>query len=208
MNWKNQLGSFLAIAVMCSLLFGCRTLPPGMAQVTDPAQRYILKDLSVAVPAGEGWYVQMEGENTIYFMKTNAPSHSLVASVKPFAFPPVSINRDQFQKLLKAAFEKEQKNSKRYKDGSFEASPDGRFGDLAVRIHTIVKDFAPVNLPSGTKYLTLNTYAVYFRVPRTDSFLWIMYSERSKPQDGDAALGEKADRFFDSIQLSPAEGKR
>jgi len=210
MHWKNQLGSFIAIAVMCSLLFGCRTLPPGMAPVKEPAQRYTLKDFSISAPAGEGWYVQMMGENTIFFMKTvnEDPSHTLAAGVRPFASSPAPINRDEFHKLLKAAFDKEQKDSKRFKDGSFEASPDGRFGDLAVRIHTVAKDFAPANLPPGTKYLILNTYAVYFKLPRTDSFLWIMYSERSKTQDGDAALGEKADRFFDLFQLTPAGNKQ
>jgi hypothetical protein len=174
-----------------------------MARVSNPAQLYALKDFSVSAPTGEDWYVQMQGENDILFyrMAEAVSAHSIVTGVKSFVPPSLPKSKDEFEKLLRNTFEKEQEKSERFRNAGLEVSPDTRFGDYSVFVHSVSKDFSPRKLPSDAEYLLLNIYAYYIKVPQSDTFLYIWYSERSKPADGDSGLSEKAHRFFDSFQL-------
>lgn len=192
--------------LLCISFLGCRTLPPGMARVDNPAQRYALKSFSISVPTGEDWYVQMQGENDILFYKMvdAASAHSIVAGVKPFVPPSVPKNRDEFEALLRETFTKEQEKSERFRNAGLEVSPDNKFGEYSVLVHSISKDFSPRKLPSDVEYLRLNTYAHYIKSPGGDSFFYIWYSERSKPMDSDSGLSKKADSFFNSFEMLPA----
>jgi hypothetical protein len=191
--------------LLCVGVLGCRTLPPGMAQVDSPAQRYTLKSFSITAPTGENWYVQMQGENDILFYKMvdAASAHSIVAGVKTFVPSSVPKNRDELETLLKESFTKEQEKSERFRNAGLEVSSDNRFGEYSVMVHSISKDFSPRKLPSDAQYLLLNTYAYYVKPPSSDAFLYIWYSERSKSADSGSTLAKKADDFFNSFQMLP-----
>jgi hypothetical protein len=194
--------------IVCLLVFtgllGCQTLPPGMARVDSPGQRYVMKDFSVSAPAGDDWYVQMQGENAILFyrMADIQLAHSIVAGVKTFSPPFVIKDREELAKLLKDSIEKEQEKSQRYRNTAIDVRPDSRFGDYSVFVHSESKDFSPAKLPSGTAYLLLNTHAYYFKPPKSSDYLYVWYSERSRPEDRDMKMAEKADAFFQSFHLS------
>ena len=207
MNRESWFGAIVLLP--CIILSGCQTLPPAPAQPAVPAQRFVMKDFSVRAPGGGAWYVQMEGENSILFYKgTDASSgHTIVAGVKPFVPPSHPSSREEFARLLKEALAKEQKDSERFRNADLEISPDNRFGEYSIRVHFVSKDFSPYRLPLDAKYLILNTHAYYIKLPKTNEYLHVWYSERSRPEDGDAALAEKAGSFFESFQLLTVETK-
>lgn len=193
----------------CIILFGCQTLPSGMARPIEPAQQLVMKGFSMSAPGGDGWYVQMQGENSILFYKgTDAHSaHTIVAGAKPFVPPSHPRSREEFESLVKEALAKEQVSSARFRNVDLEVLPDNRFGEYCIRVHFVSKDFSPYRLPSNAEYLILNTYAYYIRLPKTNEYLHVWYSERSRPEEGDAALAEKATSFFESFHLLSVETK-
>jgi hypothetical protein len=195
----------------CLILFlvGCQTLPPEKARLTAPAQRFVMKNYSVSAPTGDAWLAQKQGENSILFYKgTDAASgHTVVAGVEPFVPPSHPKSRDEFQRLLQETLAKEQGSSERFRNTDLEFSPDNRFGEYSIRVHFVSKDFSPYRLPSGADYLVLNTYAHYIKLPKTNEYLHVWYSERSRPEHGDPALAEKAGGFFESFQLLSAGTK-
>ncbi len=147
--------------------------------------------------------MQQPGEDSILFYKMAdvSSAHTIVAGVKPFVPPSLPTTRGEFETLLRGTFEEQQKQSKRY-DTDFEVAPDSLFGEYSVFVHSRSKDFNPAKLPSGAEYLLLDIYGYYIRIPESDTFLYVWYSERCMPADADPALSEKAHLFFDSFQLS------
>lgn len=209
MNKCRGVQGLILCLILLTVLGGCQTLPPGMARVDRPSQHYVMKGFSISVPAGNDWYVQMQGENAILFYRMTDPdsAHSIVAGVKPFSPPMAVKSKEEFEKLLKDSIEEERQKSKRFRGTGMEVLSDKRFGEYSIFVHTASKDFSPAKMPSDTEYLLLNIYAYYIRPPKSDVYLHLWYSERSRPGDSDANIAEKAEIFFQSFQLMSLEAK-
>jgi hypothetical protein len=209
MKWDKGLWLLVVLLLTGAGLFSCRTLPPSPATVNEQAKRYTLKDFSIALPGSDDWSPQTQGENTITFFKRvdTASAHSLVAGVKQFVPPTLPKNKEEFEKLLKDSLGKEQEDSKRFRNTILQVTPDNRFGEYSIFVHSALKDFSPAQLPSNTEYMALTIYAYYLKLPKTDTYLYVWYSERSRPDDRDVNLRGKADQFFQTLQLKPWETK-
>lgn len=174
-------------------------------QITNTNLRIDVAGVSLLPPQEKGWaYIRTHPARTEFGKLGAKEGQSFSGMVILSKLP--NLNSDkEFLELISAQRSRDSGDA-RYEDILNEEIIANVKNTRAVRFHTKYKDYGASNLPISSAYLVIEDIGIILQHPDNKNIaVSIALSQRSKPEDANAAFVELALEFIKNANLKPLE---
>lgn len=174
-----------------------------MQAVQVPPERLVLKGYSFIPLNEQGWLVRVRNPHQVVMGKLGASADESIGIVarKYVEKSPLQSSEE----IVRQLEEIEQKNpdTARFKSLKKEIIPYRETGSACAYSHTTVEDHAAQKRTPRTGHMILDTVSLTCAHPRDNrTLVFLAYSQRNYPGEGDPKFLEKAKRLLSSLEFS------
>lgn len=190
----------IIMMIFLSLLTGC------VSRIVKPNTPFERPTYTVYSPQSEGWLFfegDQPGEHRLFFgfgSPQKSKTYTLFASVAEISSDANFNSPQEFESFIQ---KKDQIgfDHRRFKIVQQELNLDNKFGDYSVLHYSLVEDHGAYQF-SDAPYLLTKTLCYYFIHPyHNKQIISVIYSERGKESELDERFREKAQVFFNGLNL-------
>jgi len=174
-----------------------------MQEVQVPPERFVLKGYSFIPLNEKGWLVRIRNPHQVVMGKLGASADETIGIVAR-KYVETSPSRSS-EEIVRQLEEIEQKNpdSARFKSLKREIVPYREKGITCAYSHTVVEDHAAQKRTARTGSMILDTVSLTCAHPGDNrTLVFLAYSQRNYPGEGDPNFLEKAKRILSSLEFS------
>ncbi len=174
-----------------------------MQEVQVPPERFVLKGFSFIPLNEKGWLIRGRNPHQVVLFKLGAnPDESIGIVARKYVEESPLRSSEEIVRLLEKV-EKQDSNLERFKALKQEIIPHREKGSNCARSHITSEDHAPVRRTTRTEHMIIDTVSLACAHPKDNrTIVYVGFSQRAYPGQGDPHLLEKAQQIFGSLEFS------